>query len=381
MSTVLDDAVRDLSGQRVVVVGGGILGTMHAFVAVRRGATVIHVERDALPHGATVRNFGLIWVSGRASGRELTLALKARDQWETISQSVPGVGFRANGSLTLLASEGELAVAERAVGHADASERGLSLLRGDEVRRRNPALEGMYLGALWCAKDAAVESRVALGALRDAMASTERYEFLPSCDVVGLGESSVVDHRGDRHSGDRVVLCFGAILTGFAAELLDGEPLRRTRLHMAETEPFGRALTTSVADGDTFRYYPAYLDDAHELLEPQDAYKSRYAMQMLCQQRLNGSITIGDTHELNRPGVFETVDWPIDRIADTARHLIGYSFPRIERRWSGVYDQLSDPGPDDVYLRKHVSSSVIAVTGAGGRGMTTAPAIAEESFT
>ncbi|MFZ1062379.1 MAG: FAD-dependent oxidoreductase, partial [Acidimicrobiales bacterium] len=57
-----------LAGARVVVVGGGVIGTMHAYSAVARGATVVHLERDPMPQGATVRNFGLVWVSGRAPG-------------------------------------------------------------------------------------------------------------------------------------------------------------------------------------------------------------------------------------------------------------------------------------------------------------------------
>jgi glycine/D-amino acid oxidase-like deaminating enzyme len=54
--------------------------------------------------------------------------------------------------------------------------------------------------------------------------------------------------------------------------------------------------------------------------------------------------------------------------------------PRIERRWTGTYHQLSDPGEDEIYFRKQVANGVTAITGAGGRGMTLAPAIAEESF-
>ena len=112
---MFSDQDRSLDGQRTVVVGGGILGTTHALFALARGAHVVHLERDLVPHGATVRNFGLIWVSGRAEGAELELALRARALWQEISESVPGVGFRANGSLTLLNNDDEMRVAERAV--------------------------------------------------------------------------------------------------------------------------------------------------------------------------------------------------------------------------------------------------------------------------
>jgi len=51
---------------RVTIVGAGVIGTTHALDAVRRGHSVVHLEREAEARGATVRNFGLVWVSGRA---------------------------------------------------------------------------------------------------------------------------------------------------------------------------------------------------------------------------------------------------------------------------------------------------------------------------
>jgi FAD dependent oxidoreductase TIGR03364 len=376
---IVSNSDHSLDGQRTVVAGAGILGTVHALFALQRGADVVHLERDAVPHGATVRNFGLIWVSGRASGGELTLALRSRDLWQEIAESIPDVGFRANGSLSLVSTDAEMQVARRALARDDADERGLELLSHDEVVKRNPALRGTFEAGLLCTRDAAVESRVVLGALRDAMASTGRYEYLSGRELVGVGDHEVVDHRGVHHRGDRVWLCLGANVSGFAAELFDGEPLRRVRLNMAETEPFTRTLTTSVANGDSFRYYPGFRADASELLDPQEPLARRYAVQLLCQQRLHGGLTIGDTHEVDEPGLFETHDAPMALIVKAARELIGDDLPAIERRWSGVYHQV-EPTGDEIYYRRDVARDVTAITGAGGRGMTLAPAIAEESF-
>jgi FAD dependent oxidoreductase TIGR03364 len=373
------DQDRSLDGQRTVVVGGGILGTTHALSALARGAHVVHLERDLVPHGATVRNFGLIWVSGRAEGPELGLALRSRTLWQEISESVPGVGFRANGSLTLLNNDDEMRVAERAAAREDAAAREFELLSHDKVLERNPALGGKFEAGLYCGRDAAVESRVALGALREWMVGTGRYEYMPGREVTGMADYQVTDHRGDHHRGDQVWLCVGATLSGFAAELFEDEPLRRVRLNMAETEPFEGTLTTSVANGDSFRYYPGFRDDAAELLAAQEPLASEYAIQLLCQQRLHGGLTIGDTHEADAPGLFETRDAPMNLIVAAARELIGDALPPIERRWSGVYHQV-EPTSDEVYYRREFARGVCAITGAGGRGMTLAPAIAEESF-
>jgi FAD dependent oxidoreductase TIGR03364 len=377
--SVFDELEQNLAGQRTVVVGAGIIGTTHALVALARGANVVHLERDATPHGATVRNFGLIWVSGRAAGPELALALRARALWEEIAAFVPDVGFRANGSLTLINAEDELLVAQRALARPDADTRGFELLSHDEVLSRNPALKGTFEVGLFCGRDAAVESRVALGALRRWMTATGRYEYVADRELVGVNDYEAIDHRGERHRADHVWLCVGATLSGFCAELFENEPLHRVRLNMAETEPFESTLTTSIANGDSFRYYPNFRDDATELLREQESFAQHYATQLLCQQRLHGGLTMGDTHEADEPGAFETADKPMEIIVEAARLLIGDHLPPIERRWSGVYHQV-DPLGSDIYYRKDVAAGVTVVTGAGGRGMTLSPAIAEESF-
>ena len=176
-----------------------------------RGASVVHLERDLVPSGATVRNFGLIWVSGRAVGRELALALRARALWEDVACDVPDIGFRANGSITLINDERELEVAHRAMARGDADDRQFEMLTAQEVTVRNPALQGRFSAGLYCGRDAAVESRVALGALRRYMENSRRYEYLPGHELAGVTDHAAIDHRGVHYGGDHVVLCLGAV--------------------------------------------------------------------------------------------------------------------------------------------------------------------------
>src|ERR1700742_5160648 len=151
---------------RAVGVGAGVLGSLHALAALRRGYDVVHLEREAAARGASVRNFGLVWVSGRAPGPELRLALRARELWAQVGATVPGVGFRPAGSVTVLRSAAEVAVVEKAVAREDAHERGFRLLTPPEVRLVNPALRGEMVAGLHCARDGVVEPRLAAPALR-----------------------------------------------------------------------------------------------------------------------------------------------------------------------------------------------------------------------
>lgn len=358
-----------------------MVGTMHAWHAVSRGHEVVQIEREAEARGASLRNFGQIWVSGRAGGEELDTALRARTLWEEIGAEVPGLGFRANGSLTPVRTEVELAVAEAAVKREDAAARGYRLLDRAEARRINPALRGDFRAALHCERDAAVEPRTAQLALRARLLASGRYTFLAGREVRDVvGERAVRDDHGDVHTGDAVVLCTGAWLGGLVRELVPDLPVRRVRLQMMQTDPLGEPLTTSVADADSFRYYPAYASpqlDELNAAQAQAPVAAAHKMQLLMVQRADGGLTIGDTHEYEHPFAFDTLEDPYDHLTEVVESFLGRPLPKIRRRWAGVYAQCVDK--TRVVHRQQVREGVWLVTGPGGRGMTCSPAIAEKT--
>jgi FAD dependent oxidoreductase TIGR03364 len=371
--------------------GGGILGTMHAIMARRRGLAVTQLEREPEGRGASVRNFGLVWVSGRRAGPELALALRARELWESIGAAAPIAGFRPAGSLTIASTEAELAVMREAVELPDAKQREFEVLSPEEVRSVNPALNGEFLGGLWCRADGIVEPRLALPALRSSLsAGGPWYEWLPGREAVELAPGAVRDHLGDWHRGDLVVLCTGANFTGVAGPHLaaagalasapgtGGAGLRRVRLQMLQTRPFPGRLTTSVADGDSLRYYPAYDVPSLGSLPPQSRVAAENRAQLLMVQRLDGSLTIGDTHEYDEPFTFDVDEDAYGHLVARASALLGTELPPVQRRWAGVYSEVT--GTAALYHRSTVMPGVVLVTGPGGRGMTCSPAIAEETF-
>ncbi|MFE2264907.1 TIGR03364 family FAD-dependent oxidoreductase [Streptomyces griseosporeus] len=365
---------------RVIVVGAGVVGTMHAWHAMHRGHEVVQIERETEARGASLRNFGQIWVSGRAGGEELDTALRARELWEEIGARVPALGFRPNGSLTPVRGDLELAVAEAAVARPDAAPRGYKLLTPAEARAVNPALRGRFDAALYCERDAAVEPRTAQLALRAELLKSPRYTFLPGREVRDVvGEHAVRDDHGDTHTGDAVILCTGAWLSGLVRDLAGRDlPVRRVRLQMMQTAPLGEALTTSVADADSFRYYPAYASPALDELnarQPQPATAADHRMQLLMVQRADGGLTIGDTHEYEHPFAFDTLEDPYEHLTGVVESLLGRPLPAIRRRWAGVYAQCTDT--TRVVHRQRLREGVWLVTGPGGRGMTCSPAIAE----
>jgi FAD dependent oxidoreductase TIGR03364 len=381
-----------MSTERVVIVGGGILGTMHALEATTHGWVVTHLEADAGPRRASVRNFGLIWVSGRAGGPELDLALRARVLWEQIAERTPDIGFRPDGSLTVATGDAELALMAEAAARPDAPARGTELLDVTGVRKVNPAIKGDIVGGLWCPRDAVVEPGSVLGSLRRTLEATGRYRWLPGHQAVdvqpGGGDrntdtgsgATVIDHLGLRHRGSLVVLCIGDRLSGLGNRIgvaLAEAPLRRCRLQMMQTAPISERLSTAIADADSMRYYPAFDLPARAGLPTARPETSEWGMQLLLVQRAGGEFTIGDTHVYQEPFDFAVDESLYDLLHARAESILGWGLPPPIRRWAGVYTLATD---GRICFRERIDDAIWVVTGPAGRGMTLSPAIAEQTW-
>ena len=365
--------------KRALIVGGGIIGTMHALLAAEKGFAVTHLERDMKPQSASVRNFGLVWVSGRLAGAELDLAIRARELWGSIGSRAE-IGFRANGSLTIAQSDDEFTVLQEAAAMADAELRGVHLLDRNQTIALEPALAGNYRGALQCTTDAAVEPALLLAGLRDYLQTFPEYTWVPEFEVLDFyhdeSGNHVTDIAGRKYSGDYLAICAGAAHKGFLEDYLEAAPLRKVRLQMAATAPLGAKLGHSVADADSLRYYPAFKDLSLDRLGPQSEIAAQYKMQLLLVQRNDGSMTIGDTHEYAEPFTHEIHEAPYDHLRTVMNNIFGREVPRIERRWDGVYSQSTS---EEIYIRREIAPGAHVVTGGGGRGNTLSPAIAEET--
>jgi len=366
---------------KIVIIGGGVIGTTHAFEAIKCGHQVIQLERDEVARSASVRNFGLVWVSGRKSGAELQAAVRARQLWDEIHAAIPEMLFRANGSLTLAINKEEIAVMEECLKKEDATERQWQILDREGTQKINPALRGNYLASLWCPLDATVEPGSVLHSMREYLLRSDNYVWRNNLDVVDVrsdGSKAVaVSRNGEIFEGDLVIFCPGADHTSLFKEQFDTAPLRRVRLQMMSTAPLDEVLTTSIADGDSMRYYPGYEVPTRENLPPQHHIASTNHMQLLMVQRADGTLTIGDTHEYAEPFGFKLEEDPYTYLHEVASNLLGKKLPPIVNRWDGVYSQRTDGAVCD---RRKIAHNIISVTGPGGRGNTLAPAIAEETI-
>ncbi|MGH3396330.1 MAG: FAD-dependent oxidoreductase [Streptosporangiaceae bacterium] len=156
-----------------------------------------------------------------------------------------------------------------------------------------------------------------------------------------------------------------------------GDRLAQIVFRALAAEQLAGRLTTSVADGDSLRYYPAYELPGRDRLPPQAPAAAAARAQLLLVQRLDDGLTIGDTHEYDEPFAFDVDEAAYDHLRGRAERLLGTALPPTQRRWAGVYSQVTT---GELYHRSRVAPGVVLVTGPGGRGMTCSPAIAQDSF-
>ena len=367
--------------EKVLVIGGGVIGTMHAWRMVKAGYQVVQIERDPKPTSASVRNFGLVWVGGRKAGAELEEAILARQLWEELATDNPGLAFNPSGSLTIARTQQELDVLEESMQLGDASERGWRLLDESEAKSLNPALRGNFKAALYCSLDASVEPSQVLGSIRQHLLSGGNYSWIPNTEIVDVIDAPTgpvaVSSSGVVFEGDYAVVCPGADHSRLFGTQLSQAPIQRVRLQMMSTLPLGEKLTTSIADGDSLRYYPAYSVPALRKLPPQSELAASAKMQLLMVQRTDGSLTIGDTHEYEEPFDFALREPEYQYLAEVASDILGRRIPEIVRRWDGVYSQRTD---GEICERQFISDHIVLVTGPGGRGNSLSPAIAHRTL-
>src|SRR5580692_4858108 len=121
------------------VIGGGVIGLAHAYVAARAGRRVAVIERDVRANGASIRNFGFITVTGQERGDSWRLARRTRDVWAEVTAGA-GLSIEQHG-LYLMARSAEAVAVIEAFLKTEMGE-GCRILAPEEFRRLADGLGG-----------------------------------------------------------------------------------------------------------------------------------------------------------------------------------------------------------------------------------------------
>lgn len=372
-----------MSGERVAVVGAGIVGLAYAVGAVERGHQVTVFERDARASGASIRNFGMLWPIGQALTPAYATALRSRAVWSRLAEQA-GVWLSARGSLHLAHADDEWRVLEEF--HAAATAAGIEcrLLEAEEVLARSPVANPVGLrGGLWSDTEAGVDPRRAVAAIAAFLGGRPGVAFEFGTAVTGVKPGAVTTADGRVHGCDRIVVCGGSDVETLLPGLLAREGVRRCKLQMLATPPalLPRGLGPFVAGGLTLRHYGNFagcpgLDRVRRRVADEAAELDRYGIHVMIAETEDGRLVLGDSHEYDaaiEPFDKQCID---DLILRELRRIAVLPEWTIAERWHGIYGK----HPSLPIVRVEHEPGVFVRVGTGGAGMTMAFGFAEEDW-
>jgi FAD dependent oxidoreductase TIGR03364 len=240
----------------VAVVGVGIVGLAHALAAARRGKRVVVLERAARANGASLRNFGIVTVTGQQAGDCWHMARRARAIWVEVAEAAAIPIVQRGLLVTARRPEAEAVI--DAFLRTDMAE-GCRRLTAAQAQEICPALRPAVTAALHSPHELRVESRAALPRLADWLAA-QGVTFCWSTAVHGIEAPRIHTSRG-LVEAEAVVVCPGDDVLGLFADRIAAYGLTRCQLQMLRIAPErGTALGAAVMSDLGLARYSGYAE-------------------------------------------------------------------------------------------------------------------------
>lgn len=373
----------------VVIVGGGILGTFHAYHALEQGLKVCLLEKDAYPQGATTQNFGQVVPSGMNSkwqklGRESLRIYKD-------IQSQFDISIRQNGTVYLASNEEEeqLLVELRAINNNN--DYASRMLTKGECMDQYPGLRKEYVKAgLFFPDEVTVEPRTMIHRLQEYLTTQKGLTMKTHFTVVSCERNgdwtTVRSTSNEVVLAKKVIICNGSDFKNLYPEVFAQSDLEVSKLQMMQTKPQkDYSLKGSILTGWSIRRYEAF----HECPsfaqvkqnEPADSLQKKWGVHILFKQAMDGSVILGDSHQYADVDKMEDLGYDLDMDIDhfmleEAKKIMELPTYEIQRRWYGMYSQCKT---SDIF-QKTIDEHIHIVTGIGGKGMTGSAGFAKKNI-
>lgn len=356
----------------VAVVGAGIAGLAHAWVAASAGRRVVLFERHAQSSGASIRNFGLIWPVGQPPGERLEMALASREVWLRVLREA-GLPYFETGSLHLAYREDEQAVCEEFAALAPAAGYRCCWIPASEACERAPHIvRGGLRGALFSSTEITVDPRRTIARLPAFLAERFGVELRFGQAVRSI-EPPRVRTNEETWTVDEAIVCSGDDFETLYPNHFRDSGLVRCKLQMLRTvpQPGPWHLGPALAGGLTLRFYPSFrqcltLDKLRKRVAEESPDLDRWEIHVMASETPDREVTIGDSHEYgNHVDIFNREE--IDAaILCYLRTFLRLPAETIAKRWYGVYAKHREKP----FVKFEPEPGVTVVTGLGGAGMT-----------
>ncbi|MDB5091400.1 MAG: oxidoreductase [Mucilaginibacter sp.] len=368
------------SGGSAIIIGAGIVGLATARALALRGYKVTIFERNERAVGASIRNFGMIWPIGQATGPLFDRAMLSRSIWKEICTEA-NIWHDEVGSLHLAYHDDELQVIAEYV-ETNRHFRDCSLLSPKQTLQKSPAVNPDGLkGALWSGEEMIVESRVAVGQVAKYL--TEKYDvaFYWNTAISQIDHPKVIS--GNRSwEADEIFVCSGADFETLYPDLFLETQITKCKLQMMRlvTQPDEWRIGPSLCGGLSMIHYPGFqaaasLPALRKRYEEQYAEYLKWGIHVMVSQNGSGELTIGDSHEYGL--VHDPFDKKFinDMITSYLQTFATFKDWKLLQSWHGIYPKMTNGATE---LIVDIEPGVTVINGIGGNGMTLSFGLCEE---
>ncbi len=338
----------------LIVIGGGLQGCATALFAVRRGLSVIVLEKDSVGRHASGVNAGGVRRLGRDPA-EIGLSDRAMALWRIIAEIVDDdCGFKTLPHVKVAETDAELeTLVERAATLRGMGYEHEQVVGRSALRRLLPAVADHCVGGLTSLDGYAIPWTTTAAFRRKAEAEGVLFrEGTAVSSVASDGAAWCVTAGGAIFRAARILNCAGAWGGQIAAMVGDHIPIKAIAPMMIVTQrlpPFCDAVVGTVGQPLSFKQMP------------------------------NGTVLIGGARLGHADAEAGSADLRFDELRRSAKTAIAV-FPimrgaTIQRCWSGIEGRTPDRLP--VIGRSPRSEGVFHAFGFSAHGFQLGPAVGE----
>ncbi|OCR22741.1 sarcosine oxidase subunit beta [Pseudomonas syringae] len=224
----------------IIIVGAGIMGAASAFFLRRRGYSVLLLERGLVGQHASGTNFGNVRRQGRFLP-QLALANRSRELWGRLPELIDDdLEFIASGHIRVCFRPDEIIKLQAYASAPQASELGLTVYQGAEMRARFPYLGPEVLAASYAPFDGHANPRLAAPAfaragVREGVDLRENTEISTIDKVADMFHVTSVS--GEQFRAPKLLVTAGAWGSRLSSQFGEPVPMEPNGPQMAVTEP------------------------------------------------------------------------------------------------------------------------------------------------
>ena len=363
-----------------IVIGAGIVGLATALALAKRGFKVTVFERNERAVGASIRNFGMVWPIGQATGPLFERAMLSRSIWKQICLEAD-IWHDEVGSLHIANSEDELAVMTEYVEMNQAYRECLLLTPKQTLAKSDGVNPSALKGALWSGTEMIVEARVAIGKIASYLEEKYAVDFHWNTAISQV-ESSKVKSGVRIWEADEIFICSGAEFETLYPEIFIRQDITKCKLQMLRinSQPDGWRIGPALCGSLSMIHYPGFhatpsLSSLRKRYEEEYAEYLKWGIHVMAAQNHTGEITIGDSHE------YGLVHDPFDKdfinqmIIKYLKTFTDFKDNSIVQTWNGIYPKMKN-GETELILQP--AAGITIINGLGGNGMTLSFGLCEQ---